>query len=165
MHEPPVRNDGLQLHEHRRFQEAFWKLERAAWVLFMLVLLLALLGLTGAGGYLSRGTVSVTTGEVRFPRIARWEASDEIRVSINAGNAERRLTLGHRFFDYYEVEAVQPQPGTMHASAAGTVMVFAADPAARMNVVVHVKPLRPGLPRYSVRVDGVGADVHALTLP
>ena len=46
---PNVRSDGLQLDEHRRFQERFWSIERLAWCAFALIVIIALLGGFGSG--------------------------------------------------------------------------------------------------------------------
>lgn len=49
---PPIRPDGLQLDEHRQFQERFWTIERAAWIVFGMIVIAALAGAFGAGGRL-----------------------------------------------------------------------------------------------------------------
>lgn len=162
---PPIRDDGLQLEEHRDFQKILWMIERVAWIAFVLILLGALAGLTGSGGYLSRNTTTLATGVVEVPRVARREASDEISITFGAGREDHHLLFGRRFDDYFEIESIQPEPEQTMGSPAGTRMQFAAERSASMHVVVHVRPLRPGLPQYSIYLDDARAEVAALILP
>ena len=162
---PVIREDGLQLEEHRGFQRAFWLVQRCAWVLFGLILLMALSGLTGAGGHLGRGNLTFRNGELDFPRVARWAASDEIRVRFDAGGDAHSLSFGSVFYDYFEVEAVQPEPQQMLASVEGTTMQFRTRPHSPAHVVVYVRPLRPGFPRYPVQLDAAAAEVRGVVLP
>lgn len=37
MKQSPLRSDGLQLDEHRGFQERFWKIERVGWLVFAIL--------------------------------------------------------------------------------------------------------------------------------
>src|SRR5690606_25597894 len=70
---PPIRKDGLQIDERRHFQEIFWTVERFAWIIFALILLLALLGLTGSGGYFAKTTQTLDAGTAEYARFSRWE--------------------------------------------------------------------------------------------
>ncbi|WP_318932674.1 hypothetical protein [Sinorhizobium medicae] len=110
MNQPPVRDDGLQIEEHRTFQESFWRAERVSWVIFGLMLIAALLGITGSGGLLERQIITVADGSVDVPRFSRWEASDVLQATLAGGGAERRLTLSPEFFRTFQVEDIDPPP-------------------------------------------------------
>ncbi|HEX7036287.1 MAG TPA: hypothetical protein VF210_10960 [Pseudomonadales bacterium] len=165
MEEPRVRDDGLQVEEHPGFQRAFWVTQRVAWVVFGVVLLLALAGLTGGGGYLAQGTVVVGGAEVRYPRVARWEAADELRVAFPAGAEVHRLTLGGAFLDHYAVEAAMPRPHRALGTEAGLALEFAGQAGEPLHAVLQLRPLRPGMPRFAVTADGASAEVNAVILP
>jgi hypothetical protein len=162
---PPVRDDGLQLEEHRTFQKRFWIAERCAWALFVSVLVLAVLGLTGSGGPFATRAASLATGHVRHPAVARWTATDEMTVTFAESAARHRLSLQGAFFDYFQIERVQPEPRAATAVEGGTVMEFASDRSQQAMVTLHLRVLRPGLARYSVGLDGTAIDVSTVILP
>lgn len=80
MDQPPVRDDGLQLEEHRKFQESFWRVERIAWIGFGCILLLAILGMTGSSGYFARQALAFEGGLVEIPGSAAGKHRTSERV-------------------------------------------------------------------------------------
>lgn len=162
----PIRDDGLQLEEHRGFQERFWIAERWAWMIFGLVLLLSLTGVAGGRGFLAHTTASLEAGEVDYPRVARWESSDEIIVIFGQPSGEHRLTLSPQFSQFFQIEVIQPLPNRSLATPAGEVMVFQSDNGAPAKVVLHLRSRRPGIARYEVSLDGGGpVGVTTVVLP
>lgn len=162
---PPIRKDGLQIDERRHFQEIFWTVERFAWIIFALILLLALLGLTGSGGYFAKTTQTLDAGTAEYARFSRWEASDEMRFTFNAGAGTHRLTIEPAFYEYLQVEGVQPAPERAFFNEDGLVMEFAAEQGAPLSAVLYYRPLRPGYLSYRVVLDGSAADLATVVLP
>jgi len=162
---PEPQENGLQLNEDRPFHERFWVVERWAWVLFAIIILMALAGLTGGGGVLSRASATLDTGEVDYPRITRWESSDDLTVTFDADRETHRLTLGRPFSEYFEVEAVQPEPSRSLAAGDAYVMEFnaEADPPAR--VTLHIRPMHPGIARFQLGLDGEQTAATSVILP
>lgn len=163
---PPVRSDGLQLDEHRSFQERLWSVERGAWVGFGAVVVAALLGVTGSGGYFSRTAVSLDGARIEYPRFTRWEAADSFKISFEAGEAERSLTLSPAFAEIFQIEDVQPEPVAMQARPDGERLVFSLVADAPAVVHIHVRAQRPGLANFNATVDG-GArrNITSIVLP
>lgn len=162
---PPIRKDGLQIDERRHFQEIFWTVERFAWIIFALVLLLALLGLTGSGGFFAKATETLDTGTAEYARFSRWEASDEIRFTFNGGAGMHRLAVEPVFFDYFQMEGVQPAPQRAFFNQDGLVMEFAAEQGAPVDAVLYYRPLKPGYLSYRVVLDGTDANLATIVLP
>lgn len=163
---PSIRPDGLQLEEHRGFQERFWTIERIAWIAFGIIALLALVGLTGGGGMLAQQTLSLDAGEVTYPRVTRWEATDEIRVTFAADGPERRLTLSQSFAEHFQIEDIQPEPDSTAATAAGELMVFRAEQGQPAQVTLHMRALSPGLASFEIGLgEGERRPVSSLILP
>jgi hypothetical protein len=161
--QPPIRDDGLQIEEDRKFQERFWTIERWSWLGFGLILLLALTGLMGGGGLLSHSTVDLAAGQVDYPRVARWESADEITVAFASSSPEHRLTISPQFSKYFQIEDIQPLPDRSLTSSAGETMVFKSEEGPPSQVVLHLRAQRPGLARYDVSLDG-GSPVSATTV-
>lgn len=162
---PPVRGDGLQLEEHRSFQEKLWTAERVAWVGFGLVVVAALLGVTGSGGYLSRGHLQMEGGEIEFPRFTRWEAADSLKISFDAGEAERSLTLSPAFAETFQIEDVQPEPSDWQARPDGERLIFNLVAGAPATVHIHVRAQHPGLADFNAAIDGTARRVNSIVLP
>lgn len=163
--DPSIREDGLQLEEHRSFHERFWTIERWAWIVFGLVLLAALAGLTGSGGPLAHSTARSAAGEVEYPMIARWEATDELVVTFAPGGSEHRMALSPDFSRYFQVEDIQPQPERSIAGSEGEVLVFETDEQAPAQVTMHVRALRPGIASYDLSIDGTPSGLTTIILP
>ncbi|MHA6692738.1 hypothetical protein [Devosia sp. A449] len=163
---PPVRPDGLQLDEHRQFQEKFWTVERFTWGAFLVFIVLALLGLTGDSGVFARRTVIMQGGTLDYPRVARWEGADEFIVQFDAGAPRRTLLLSPDFVANFQIEQIQPSPERSEAGADGNRLSFrfkAGDPA---SAKLQMRAQSPGLATYGIAVDeGAPVQFHILILP
>lgn len=156
MDEPRLRSDGLQLEEHRRFQERFWKIERIAWVAFAIVTVGALLGLTGAGGPLATASAESSNAVISYPRVARWETADELQITFRSrdGVPERMVTLSPGFAKTFQLEDVQPKPSETAISDRGQLLIF-GNPASNGGLVtMHIRAQSIGRNGFSITVDG-----------
>ena len=162
---PAIRPDGLQLEDHRSYQEKLWTVERCAWLVFIAITLAAALGATGAGGPFSRKLAAIEGGQIDHPRIARWEASDEMAVHFAAVGGPRTLMLSPAFARSFQIEGVQPEPDRVEATPDGQVMHFDAT-GGPVQVIIHLRPQYPSLATYRVSLNGGPAqDLSTLILP
>lgn len=154
-----------ELGEDSRFQDRFWRAQRVAWAVFGLVIVVALAGLTGAGGPLSRSETRTADGRIDTPRISRWSAADEIRFEVS-GPGEARIDLSKGFATHFQIHDVQPMPARVIASAEGQTLIFETSGEGRVAVVIHVTPENPGIARFTARLNG-GAphDITSIILP
>lgn len=151
-----ARTQGLDLDDDRPFQERYWRWQRGAWAVFALIVIAALAGLTGSGGPLSRASASGPGGEVDYPRVARWDASDDIRITLPASGARTaHVEIDRAFSDVFEVEVIQPVPAASAATAMGLRYRFDLGAAnGPRRIVMHVRPLRPAMATpLRVRID------------
>lgn len=156
MDEPRLRPDGLQLDEHRRFQERFWKLERVAWVVFAIVTISALLGLTGAGGPLATASAESGNAVISYPRVARWETADELQIAFRPrdGVTERTVMLAPEFAKAFQLEDVQPNPSETKISDRGQTLIFRNPGSKGGLVTMHIRAQSVGRNGFSIAVDG-----------
>lgn len=162
---PTLRDDGLQLDEDRRFQRRFWRIQRIAWLLFGAVCLLALLGLTGSGGALHRGELRLDGARVEFPRISRWEGTDEVSITFERPAAVHSFRIGQDFFDRFSVERIQPE--SAQATLWGRSQGFAmpAQGPGPHKVVLDVRALHFGWTRLDIAIGAQRRAAHILILP
>ncbi|PAP76277.1 hypothetical protein [Rubrivirga marina] len=112
---------------------------------------LALLGVFGGGGPLTRTTVAGEGGfAVRYDRFARLDAPVAVEVRLPRGASA--MTFEADFADGLQVEAVSPAARAEAAVAGGVRYAFDAAPGAA--VTVHARPLRFGVLRGAVALDG-----------
>jgi hypothetical protein len=161
---PPIRPDGLQMDEDRRFQERWWTGERVAQSLFWLVIAAALAGLTGRGGPFATATVATAAGELDAPRVARWQGSATLVARFHADRDRHRLELGGAFASF-AVESVTPQP--LLAFADGRRLTFEFDGSGEGAVAtLRLRPEAPGIVRWSAALDGApSAPLVTVVLP
>lgn len=163
---PPIRADGLQLGDERAFQERLWRAERIAWCVFAAILLLALLGLTGAGGVFSRTIVTTEVGEIRHARVARWERADEMSVVFSKPAPQHRLVLSGSFGEHFQTEDIRPEPARTTVDPRGEILEFASTPSGSVEVRFYLKPRRTGVARFQAQMDAAPAvAIRALVLP
>lgn len=163
---PPVRSDGLQLEEHRSFQEKMWTIERWGWAGFGVIIVAALLGVTGGGGYLAHARAQIEGGEIDYPRFARWDTGEGFKVIFAAGEEERALTLSPAFADAFQIEDIRPAPERSQARPDGDRMIFRLIAGAPATVHIHVRAVKPGLARFKAAIDdGARQDITAIVLP
>lgn len=146
---------GLELDEDRAFQERFWSVQRVAWLVFAAFLAAALLGLTGSGGPLSRAMLDTGAGSIDYPRVARWDTEDELRIRFAGTRDGGALTFTPDFRDLFAIEGFQPAPVDEAATQDGQRVIFdLGNGAGAREVVVAVRPLRPALgARVHLRID------------
>lgn len=150
-----VREDGLQLAEHRSFQEWFWKLERVAWALFGAVTVAATMGFAGAGGWFASATTNIGGAEVKYPLTARWERPTEMEVSFPPSyKGPVSLSLGSGFLYSFSIEDVQPKPFEVVAHDQREEFHFRATSGGERKVVFTIKPKHAGKAEYAAEIAG-----------
>ena len=68
----------------RRVQERHWQASRIGWVMMLVLVVAAAIGLTGSGGPLSRAYVDAGTAHIDLPRISRWASADHLTIQFGA---------------------------------------------------------------------------------
>lgn len=136
---------GLQVTEDRSWQEKFWTAQRVGWALMAMFILAAVAGLTGMGGPLASARAELGGGTIDYPRITRWQADDQLQVSISpASLADVELTLSRDFVQLFAIESIQPEPAEVQATAAGHRFTFETEPGERERVITFtVRATRP----------------------
>lgn len=163
---PSKQAHGLEeLEEDRAFQRKFWMVERVAWSGYGLVLALALLGLTGGGGPLAEGRFESAHGAIDYPRVARWQAVDRMRVELApAAGPQAEIELDQSFVRTFEITDIEPEPSSAVATPAGVRYRFDVDGGGA--VTLHLRPTRPALfPAVAVRLETARLQFRPLVLP
>ncbi len=154
---------GIELDEDRAFQRRFWRAERIAWLFFALVIVLALAGFTGSGGWFAERSVVMSSGRLHYPAVGRWQTPDTFKFAVET---EERLVveLDHAFLDLYEIRQLSPEPEATTPTASGISLDYR--PAAGSVIRWDVVPREASIGRrLGVRVNGTPLHLRPLVLP
>lgn len=160
----PIRPDGLQIDEHRRFQNRFWTLQRIAWLSYAVLVLLAALGLSGRSGPFADGRTTLAGAEVTWPRISRLGATETLTVLIPAPAPAPELTLGPELAGLYLIDTITPRPA-MESGGAPLRLAFFPDGAGPYALHLSLKAQSAGLARVTLGLGEGQTTLTTLVLP
>ena len=149
----------LEIDQDMAFQERGWRLQRAAWVAMLLVIVAALLGLFGTGP-LSAATAGDDDGPlaVEYQRFVRHDGRTTVTVFVGGGQAagdQVEFAISADYLDGVEVMGISPEPEDVRVTGDRQVYVFAVeDPAQPIEVAFSLKPREMGRLSGEVGVPG-----------
>jgi hypothetical protein len=143
-----------------QFQRRTWAIERVAWVIMVLLVLVSVAGLFAAGP-LSTAAVSDEAGlvHVRYERFVRFSAPSLLRIELAPGavpSSTVALELGRTLTAAIQIERVQPEPSRERAGADGGLLLEfeVAEPRRPALVQIFVKPKEIGLVEGTIGLRG-----------
>ena len=144
-------------------QRTSWRIQRTAWVVLWIVLLLALLGGLGSGP-LSRTTARSADRllEVRYHRVWRVNNTEVLELRLPPDSANPWLVLDDRLLAAASLERITPAPAQTLVVPAGQRLVFAARGSDPAPVRLELVPRRMG--RLRARLSAGRATSLDLTL-
>ncbi len=160
----PVRPDGLQIDENRRFQEGFWIAQRCAWGGFMLVALITATGIGGRGGTLAQGHVTIGNAEVTWPRFTRRGAPETLTIRLSGPETGPELLVGSDMQRLFQIEAITPRPA-MERGGDPLRLAFFPDPAAPNALRLSLRSQKAGVASYTIGIGGEETTLTTYVLP
>ena len=87
-------NDEVAVGEDLRFQERWWIVERALWVVFLLVIAAGVSGILGRGGVFSRGYFAAPDGSctVEYERVAHFGTPLRLILHFNPAGSSSTIS-------------------------------------------------------------------------
>jgi hypothetical protein len=149
----------LQIDEGIDLHIVSWTIQRVGWVLILVMLTLAMLGLFG-NGVLSERSIRAGDMSMRYERFARFQNNTAIEVTASAPKGGLTISFSRDFASAFKVEEINPEPAGQRIERGLTVYLFRTTGSGR--VTFFVSPRRRGRVEYDVRIDG--AEFHPETL-
>lgn len=134
---------------------------------FGAIILLSLVGLSGAGGPLSQRRSSAPAGTIEYPRVARWQAAEQIQVQVKGGNSRQAVVdLDRSFLQVFQLDSTHPIPAESVSTGYGTRLIFNVDRrASASTIALSVTPLAPALSaKAGIRLNGSAPIPLSLTV-
>ena len=141
----PHRVGDLEIEEDLKFQEKEWKIQRAGWVVMLLILVLGLAGIFSTGP-LSSTSVDDEEGAltVGFERFVRHGGPSTLTVDVTgdqATNNEVEIWLSQDYLDAVKVEHISPQPKETRGAGDRMIYVFTIDdPSSTLHASFSLRP-------------------------
>ena len=104
----------------------------------------------------SRSVVHLTQGTIELPAISRWNAPDNLKVTLIAAAQNQIIFVDPQFLESFSVERIDPPQKATVARDGRIGYVFSADPTGPTSIVFRLQTQQPGLQSYAV---GIGDDV------
>jgi hypothetical protein len=150
-------NEEVELGEDLSFQRRWWRFERGAWSVIVLLLLCDVAGLFGRGP-LANATRSSADGSlmVRYERIERARTPSLIKLelgpeALQSGVAQ--LFVSNSMVGDLGAERVIPQPERTTIGHNGLIYSFPAQ-STPASVMIELRPRHIGVSRVDVGVPG-----------
>ena len=124
-----------------------------------------LLGAFGRGGYLSRAVSTSPRGVVDAPRITRWNAPDDLRITFAPSTEDCLFYVDGRFFETFSIEGVDPPQKATIVRDGLTGYVFPSDPSKPTMIVFRLQVQSPGLRNMTTGINGQVAEHSLFVFP
>jgi hypothetical protein len=152
----------------RTFQNWFWTVQRALWLVLALFVAAGLAGLTGSGGPLARGVAAAGAVRIDYPAITRWQTADTMQITLPAAASAAEVELPASLLDRFTITTVDPLPASVTATARGHRYAFALERSGT-PVTIHFG-IRASAPdvlgtSHRVKVAGIPASIRVTVLP
>lgn len=169
MAQQPAEN-GLELDVNMRLQRVIWKVQRLAWVVAFLVLVMIALGITGDGPLADARRASDDDGlAIEYARFARETAPTTMRLAVTPGPdaSEVQLWLGQVLLDQYRIEQITPEPDSTTLDSERLLLSFpVASSGGEMEIDLELEPRTRGAVASELGlVDGPDFEITQIVYP
>ena len=131
----------LELTEDLRFEGHEWTVQRIAWFIMAVLILLGILGFFGAGPISSRSvTSSDGTVKLEYKRFERFQAPSTLRVVLRPSDPPAaRLWISRQFLNTVKVESIVPSPEQAEVRDGGTAYTFRVPRNEALSIEFHLQ--------------------------
>jgi hypothetical protein len=159
-----VKSSSLEVHEDRPWQETLWTAQRVGWAVMALIVLAALVGLTGKGGPIASASAETAGATILYPRITRWKSDDQLTVRLPpSASGKVDVELSKAFGELFAIRSVEPEPSEVQATANGHRYTFEVEGGGDKLVVFGLHAENPAIQR-TVRAQIADAPPAHLTI-
>lgn len=156
-HGVPQVDDAVEASEDLKFQERWWKFERAIWVFFLLVLIADALGAFGRGWLAKAQLKDPASGmNVKYERVERAGTPSTMQISLQpeaVQNGQAQLFVSDSLLQDLGAQRIVPQPEKSVVGGGGVTYTFPASGGAA-ELQIALEPKSPGVHRFRMQVAG-----------
>jgi hypothetical protein len=160
----------LAVGEDLQFQRKWWRFEKVAWLLFLIIVLLDVAGLFGRGPLAKASAVSSNhLMQINYERIERFSTPSILTIHFApeaVQNGQIHLWVSDEVVKDLGNQRVIPQPASSRTGNGGIFYTFPSTPTPN-SVEFALEPASPGVTHFQLRVfgdPGQGSPAEAPTL-
>jgi hypothetical protein len=147
----------LEVAQDLEFQQRMWVVQRAGWIVMLLVVAVAAIGFLGHGPLSGASTGTAAGGaEVDYGRFVRHRASAEIAVTIPPDQVQSEqvtVSISQQYASGVDIEEVLPEPSSVIVDSYWLTYVFdVGDVSEPFQVSFDIMPIKTGWREAEVRV-------------
>ncbi len=151
--EPLTVDGACPIKEDLRFQKMTWIVERAGWLVMVVIVIAALAGVFGDPT--TREDVRDGSGRllVSYQRFQRHLDPTDLRISVDArGQSLFEVTIDQALSSNLEIRTIRPTPLEMQAHNGGMLLKFAASPESEQPAQIKITGVPTSVGKLNGRV-------------
>jgi hypothetical protein len=167
----PHRVGALEITEDIPAQEREWKVQRLAWTLMLILIVLALLGVFSTGPLSSAEHASDDgTLAIEYQRFVRHDGRTTVVIEASGSRAESgevEVWVSNAYLHGVDLQGISPEPDQIRDAGDRRIMVFLVDdPATTLTVSFSIRPRDMGRLSGKVGVvDGPSVSFSQISYP
>jgi hypothetical protein len=152
----------IEMDEALGFHQKGWTVQRIGWTCFVLVIILASLGMFG-NGILSHRKTETGGNMVEYERYGRFENNTSLHFLANNENGQAVVYIPQQYLQDFELERITPEPDQQMVINGYYVYSFRAD--APVHILLRGMPKKRGSIEAVVRINNTPFTLSQFIFP
>jgi len=138
-----IENTGhpLKLDEDIPLHIKGWKIQKVAWTIIGLFLLLAAIGLFGAGP-LSYRTINANGDILEYEHFGRFQGQTQLEFTLNRESGIAKIAFSLAYLDKFQIERIFPLPDK--TETLGHNIIYTFNVTDRAKIIFYMVPQKAG---------------------
>lgn len=140
----------LELEDDIKLHETGWIIQRAGWIIILLLVIASALGLFG-NGLLSKAEITDNTNKLSFEKRARYEAPMQMTIHATSRNNRIEVRIPQSYFDTVALDKVVPEP--QEQTIAKGFAIFTFETEGPSVIKFYLIPEKTGTVKAQIQVN------------
>lgn len=140
----------LEIDESIEMQKKGWVVQKIGWILMLVFLILAALGLFG-NGVLSKKDIHSGDQVFEYPQYSRFESRMELKFDLTSSTGTNIISLPTHYLEKFRIESILPEPSQNKTQNERVDYFF--EGSGPMKIVFYLVPQNIGNLNADVRVN------------
>ena len=140
----------LEIDEALHLHQTGWSIQRIGWSCFILILVLAMLGIFG-NGILSHRKTENAGNMVEYERYGRFGSTTSLHFLASSENGQAVVHIPQEYLQDFELERITPEPDHQSVQNGHYVYSFQADEP--VHILLRGMPKKRGAIETVVRIN------------
>lgn len=152
----------LEMEEDIGLHLTGWIVQRVGWVIMLVFLICAGIGLFGTG-LLSQKVTSKDGHTVTYEQFSRYENKNQLQIMARSAEGKVQLSIPQLFLKNHELENMVPEPDHRTIRNGSNVYTFSSDQQAL--ITLYIVPKKVGNNKSVMTVNGTEFEIKNYIFP